>query len=219
MPSYIMICEGFSERAYLQRLQSFLEAQTGEWPVPLLFIPRISVGTDGSEQGGGFYKDVVRCYKAQRRSNPHTSIEVWVDDDIYVRQDSAAERSNRARYMGKPAGIPDFVFSFHNFEDFLVLHLDDAAIQRWHTAFAPAHVARPLHSGDYLSLYKSVIPEYRKGDLSSDFITRESLLRLKANLARPLVSMPADPCFRSFARFLIEQIDAAFPALLVQPVV
>ncbi len=46
----------------------------------------------------------------------------------YFRQDSAAEMSNRASYMGKPVGIPDFAFSFHNFEDLLVLHMDDDAI-------------------------------------------------------------------------------------------
>lgn len=140
-----------------------------------------------------------------------------MDDDIYVRQDSAAERRNRASYMSKTAGIPDFVFSFHNFEDFLALHLDDAALQHWHTSFDPAHVAKPLHSVDYLPLYESVIQGYRKGDLSPDFITKDSLLRLKTNLARPLVPAPAEPGFRSFANFLIGQIDAAFPDLLVPP--
>ncbi|MBM4164092.1 MAG: hypothetical protein FJ222_06595 [Lentisphaerae bacterium] len=215
MPSFIMVCEGRSERAYLQRLQSFLDNQTLAWPVPLRFIPLLPSGRDGSEQGGGFYKDVVKCYKDQSKLKKHPPIEVWVDDDIYVRKGSARERKNRESYLGKPAGIPDFVFSFHNFEDFLALHLDDAAIARWHSAFDPAHVAAPLHSNDYKKLYDSVFPGYRKGDLSPDFITRESLSRLKANLARPLVPPPADPRFRSFARFLIEQIDAAFPDLLV----
>lgn len=214
MPSYIMVCEGFSERAYLQRLQSFLDAQTEDWSVPLRFIPKLPVNSDGDENGGGLYTNVTRCYKQQRKENKKSKIEVWVDHDIYVRQDSAPERRNVASYMGKPAGIPDFVFSFHNFEDFLALHLDDAAIQRWHTAFDPAHVAKPLHSVDYLPLYESVIPGYRKGDLSPDFITRDSLSRMKANLARPLVPTPADPRFGSFARFLIDQIDAAFPRLL-----
>lgn len=65
MASYIMVCEGISERAYLQRLQSFLDDQTAGWPVPLRFIPRLPIGSDGSEQGGGFYKDVIRCYKEQ----------------------------------------------------------------------------------------------------------------------------------------------------------
>ena len=220
MASYIMVCEGISERAYLQRLQSFLDDQTAEWPVPLRFISRLPTSRDGSEQGGGFYKDVVKCYKAQRRSNPRSPIEVWVDDDIYVRHDSARDRKNRASYLGKPADIPDFVFSFHNFEDFLALHLDDDAIRCWHTAFdATGHAARPLHAVQYKPLFDSVLPGYRKGTLAADFITRESLLRLKANLARPLVPAPAEPSFRSFARFLIDQIDATFPDLLAQPLV
>lgn len=217
MPSYIMVCEGRSEFVYLQRLQSYLDTQTADWPVPLRFIPKVPVDSGGEENGGGFYKNVDKCYRQQRRENGTSKIEVWVDDDIYVRQGSPSETSNGANYMGKPAGIPDFLFSSHNFEDFLALHLDEAAIQRWHTAFDPAHVAKPLHSGDYLPLYESVIPGYRKGALPPDFITKDSLLRLKNNLARPLVPVPADPRFRSFAQFLITQIDAAFSDLLAQP--
>lgn len=215
MPSFIMVCEGRSEFAYLQRLQSFLDSQASDWNVPLQFIPKIPANPDGGEKGGGFYRNVSRCYRQQRGQNKNSRIDVWVDHDIYFRQDAEAERANCASYLQKPAGIPDFVFSFHNFEDFLALHLDDAAIARWRTAFAPAHVAKPLHSVDYLPLYQSVIPVYRKGDVSPDFITRESLLRLKANLARPLVPAPADPRFRCFAHFVIEQLDAAFPDLLV----
>lgn len=215
MRSYIIVCEGRSEYAYLRRLQSFLDAQTEVWPVPLLFIPQIPENSDGDENGGGFYTNVSRCYRQQRKDNKKAKIEVWVDDDIYVRQDSVAEIKNRAAYLGKPAGIPDFVFSFHNFEDFLALHLEDAAIQAWHTAFDPDHVAKPLHSEDYMPRFGSVLPGYEKGSLDPDFITHESLLRLKANLSTPLVPAPADPRFQSFARFLIDQIDAAFPTLLI----
>jgi hypothetical protein len=214
MPSYIMVCEGRSEFVYLQRLQSFLDSQASGWNVPLNFIPKIPANPDGDESGGGFYTNVTRCYRRQRNENKKLQIEVWVDDDIYVRQGSARERKNRESCLGKPIGIPDFLFSFHNFEDFIALHLDDAAIECWHTSFDTAHAAHPLHSVDYLPLYDSVFPGYRKGDLPPDFITRESLLRLKANLDRPLIQPSDDPRFRSFARFLIEQIDAAFPALL-----
>jgi len=214
MPRYIMVCEGYSERAYLQRLQSFLDSQTRNFEVPLSFIPKMPVNSDGDENGGGFYGNVTRCYRQQRRDNGTSKIEIWVDHDIYLRQDSAPERRNRASYLGKPTGIPDFLFSFHNFEDFLALHLDEQALQRWHTAFDPLHIAQPLHSGDYLPLYEAVIPGYQKGSLSPDFITCKSLSRLKANLERPLVPIPADTHFRSFAHFLIAQIDAAFPDLL-----
>lgn len=217
MPLFIMVCEGRSERAYLQRLQSFLDDQTECWPVPLQFIPRLPVGGDGSEQGGGYYANILKCFKSERNKNRKSMIEVWVDDDIYIRGDSERERKNRASYLEKPECIPDFRFSFHNFEDFLALHLDDAAIQRWHTAFDPAHAARPLHARDYLPRFEAVFPSYRKGDVSPDFITRDSLSRLKANLASPLVAAPFGPSFCSFAHFLIEQIDAAFPSLLASP--
>ena len=216
MLQYIIVCEGRSEFVYLQRLQSFLESQTGGWCVPLRFIQKLPTNADGDENGGGFYTNVTRCYRQQRKDNKKANIEVWVDHDIYLRQASAPERRNRARYLSKPAGIPDFRFSFHNFEDFLVLHMDDSAVQRWHAAFdSTGHAATPLHSDAYVPHFESVMLGYQKGDLSPDFITKESLLRLKSNLANPLIPAPTDPRFRSFARFLIDQIDAAFPTLLI----
>ncbi len=218
MQQYIIVCEGRSEYVYLQRLQSFLELQAAGWCVPLRFIQRLPKNADGDENGGGFYTNVTRCYRQQRKDNKKAHIEIWVDHDIYLRQTSAPERRNRTRYLSKPAGIPDFVFSFHNFEDFLMLHMDDSAVQRWHAAFdSTGHATNPLHSDAYLPHFASVMPGYQKGDLSPDFITQESLLRLKNNLATPLIPAPTDPCFRNFAQFLIDQIDAAFPTLLVPP--
>jgi hypothetical protein len=208
MSRYIIICEGQSEHAYLQRLQSFLDSKDENWTQPLQFTP-ICESTSN-----GYYDTVVATYRRQSRDNKKTYIKIWVDADIYVRQDSTPERKNRAKYLKKPTGIPDFLFSFHNFEDFLALHLDDTAIQSWHTAFDSTHAAKPLHSHDYLPLYKSVFPGYHKGIIAPDFITRESLLRLKINLDRPLISPPPEPSFRSFAQFLITAIDTEFPALL-----
>ena len=214
MRHYIIVCEGRSERVYLQRLQSFLESKTDEWNV-LCFIPQTPAKSDGAEMGGGFYANVVKCYKQHHRSNKRHQIEVWVDHDIYFRQNSAPERRNRENYLKKPDGIPNFVFSFHNFEDFLVLHMDDMTVQRWRTAFAHAdHAAKPLHSDQYMPLYESIWPGYQKGDLPPNFITKESLLRLKRNLADPLIPKPADTRFRCFAQFLITQIENAFPNLL-----
>jgi hypothetical protein len=69
----------------------------------------------------------------------------------------------------------------------------------------------------YVPHFESVLPGYQKGDLSPGFITQEALLRLKTNLANPLIPAPTDPRFRNFAQFLIDQIDAAFPTLLVPP--
>jgi hypothetical protein len=218
MQQYIIVCEGRSEYVYLQRLQSFLDLQATDWCVPLCFIQKIPRNADGDESGSGFYSNVAKCYKQQRRDNKRANIEVWVDHDIYLRQDSAPEIRNRASYLSKPAGIPDFVFSFHNFEDFLILHLDDAAVHRWHAAFdSTNHVTDPLHSVGYAPHFDTVMPGYRKGDLPPDFITKESLLHLKGNLTKPLIPPPADPRFRHFAQFLIDQIEIAFPTLLAPP--
>jgi hypothetical protein len=210
MPQYIVVCEGRSELVYLQRLQSFLDAQTGPWDVPLRFIPKVPAAA-----GGGFYRNIINCYKDEHKQNKRHHFAIWVDHDIYFRQSSAEERRNSDRFL-KHTGVPTFLFSFHNFEDFLVLHMDDATVQRWHAAFvSTGHSINPLHSEDYMPLFESVLPGYHKGDLSPDFITKESLLRLKINLANPLIPTPDDPRFRCFAQFLVRQIDTAFPALLV----
>ena len=53
MKRYIIVCEGFSEQAYLQGLQSFLDRKTGEWPVPLQFSPKMAKNSDGTDNRHG----------------------------------------------------------------------------------------------------------------------------------------------------------------------
>ena len=213
MKRSIVICEGRSEFVYIQRLQSFLDEQsTSGWGVPLQFFPRMAKNPDGSDKGGGDYKNVVSGYKAQRKDNKRMKIEVWVDYDIYKRND----KNNMTNYRLKPAGIPDFKFSYHNFEDFLVMHMENEKVGVWREQVqSSGHLAAPLHSKDYVVLFDCIMPGYKKGDLSPDFISKESLLRLKRNLQGPIIPPSTDPHCGDFASFLIDQIDEAFPELLV----
>jgi hypothetical protein len=210
MRQYIVICEGRSEYVYLERLQSFLDSQAESWDVPLKLFPKIARNPDGSEKGGGDYKNVITGYKDNRNRNKKSKIEVWVDYDIYLRND----RSNLSNYRSKTTGIPDFKFSFHNFEDFLVLHMANHLIENWHTLVEPTgHFVTPLHSKAYVPIFENIIPGYRKGDLSPDFISKESLLRLKQNIQTPIIRPTVDASFGNFAEFLIGQIDEAYPTL------
>jgi len=135
-----------------------------------------------------------------------------VDYDLYLRNN----RNNRDLYLNKPKGIPDFRFSFHNFEDFLVLHMEKAVIEKWCSFLEPTrHFLEPLHATDYIPLFQQVFPEYAKGDLPSDFITPEALNRLKRNSLHPIITPPADSQFPGFASFLIGQIEEAYPDLFV----
>ena len=78
------------------------------------------------------------------------------------------------------------------------------------------HFTKPLHSDGYLPEIKRIFPIYKKNDLPADFVTLASLRNLKANLAhQPSSSNPHNLAgIRSFAEFLIDQIERAYPGLL-----
>lgn len=209
MPSvrHIIVCEGESEHAYLQRLQSFLEPQTPD--LPLVFsVPRSGIA------GNGTFGVVKSAFNKTRRDNEKSSIQVWVDFDLYHRND----RDCAGEYAAKTSGIPDFLFSFHNFEDFLALHWSGAQLAEWLRYGSSAgrnHFAAPLHADDYLPEIRRLFPDYQKGALSPDFISWASLQNLKANLHHQPSSNPHNlQGIRSFAAFLIQQIEQAYPGKL-----
>lgn len=208
---HIIVCEGESERAYLQRLQSFLDAQPlpdGTFEPPIRFIVGAvaNKGTFGVLEGA--FKKVRKANKTAR------SIEIWTDFDLYHRNDHGCSNN----YAAKTAGIPDFLFSFHNFEDFFALHWSGAQLADWLRYGSPErknHFTAPLHARDYLPEMQRIFPDYQKGTLSPDFISWESLQNLKANLGCQPSSNPHNlQGIRSFARFLIEQIELAYPGKL-----
>lgn len=59
-----------------------------------------------------------QAYRKCRRADKHTQIVIWVDIDIYVRNEGAVEERNAKGYAHK-GELPDFLFSVMNFEDFL----------------------------------------------------------------------------------------------------
>ena len=165
---HIIVCEGESEYAYLQRLGSFLNAQPlpdGTFETPIRFIgPTRAVAKTGS------FRTIKRAFNKTRKENKRApSIQIWADFDLYHRND----RDCAGGYAAKTSGIPDFLFSFHNFEDFLALHWSGAQLAEWLRYGSPAgrnHFAAPLHSKNYEPEIERIFPGYRKGTLSPDFI-------------------------------------------------
>jgi hypothetical protein len=94
----IIVCEGPSEKAYIQELNRYLE----EEDIPLHFIPRSS--------NGGQYSPVVKKYREVRKDNRTARIRIWVDWDRYRRNDNA----DMDNYRKKSNDIPDFLFSYMN---------------------------------------------------------------------------------------------------------
>ena len=121
--AYVIVSEGSSERAYIQQLRSFL---ANKMPVADDFRPRLDLipKVTNNGAGGGQFALVQQTYRKCRKADKRTPIMVWVDADIYVRNESVVEERNAKSYAGKK-NLPDFLFSVMNFEDFLALQNKD----------------------------------------------------------------------------------------------
>jgi len=207
---YIVVYEGESEWAYLQRLQSFLEGlplAAGEFEPPLRFIAPERVNVKN-----GSYTALKRRYNETRGKNKKSMIQVWADFDLYHRNDYRCAEL----YAKKTAGIPDFLFSYHNFEDFYALHADGAQFQAWRAFGVKGHFATPLHSDGYMPEIERIFPSYRKGDLPPDFVNWQSLQNLKNNLSHRPNSNPLGlGALGDFGGFLTGKLQAAYPGMLV----
>ncbi len=210
---HIIVCEGEAEWAYLQRLQAFLDAQPlpdGAFETPLRIIgPEHSVAKTGS------FGKIKSAYNRTRKANTRVrSIQIWADFDLYHRNDYQCADN----YAAKTNGIPDFLFSFHNFEDFFALHFDGGAFDEWLRFGGPGglrHFITPLHSEGYLPEIKRIFPGYGKGGLPPDFVSWDTLRNVKTNMAHQPTSNPHDlKGIRSFAEFLVREIERTYPGSL-----
>lgn len=210
---HLIICEGESERAYLQRLQAFFDQQplpSGSFEPPLrIFAPQNAIAQSGK------FSALTKCYRAVRKENKKApSIRIWTDFDLYHRNDHECA----THYRSKRSTVPDFLFSFHNFEDFLALHLADEPFSRWLEFCRRGHFANPLHSPDYHRKFEPILPVYRKGGLPPDFITWRSLANLQRHrIHQPLPNPAPFDGIDCFADFLIAEIERAYPGRLTPP--
>ena len=209
---HIIICEGKSEWAYIQRLQSFLDnlpLEPGNFEASLRWIcPKRAVTETGT------FGKLKNQYNKTRKENKEASIQIWADFDLYHRN----HKGCADLYVKKTAGIPDFHFSYHNFEDFFALHWEGDQLQEWLKFGAQGHFTIPLHSSDYLTKTEEIFPDYKKGRLPADFISWHTLKNLKRNLIHIPKSNPGNlPGLRCFASFLIAELEHAYPGQLDLP--
>lgn len=198
----IIICEGKSEENYISELNRFFR----ENDIRIILTPK--------PVGAGEYKSVIKTYKNQRTDNKKSKIEIWVDFDIYLRNDNNCMDN----YQKKKQSIPDFLFNHQNFEDFLVLHKDDYTLQNWLDICRKLnHFSTPLHGkGEqgYMNLLENnIFPGYKKGDLPLN-INKDSLVNLlKHNMDKTI------PLKSDFADFLSKIIDTHILKCLVSLVI
>lgn len=215
LPVYKVICEGVSECNYLLHLQRVLNAlpfpEGCFAPLRLIASPKRldpktlkSIGV-----GSGVYGNVISDYQSEFKNNKTLPFIVWVDDDIYVRNDHDCQ----VNYNAKPSGIPDFSFSVHNFEDFLALHHPDDKFEEWKREFAcTTHFNHPLHSVDYMPHYLKVFPDYRKGELPDGFITAETLKNMiRRGRELPLMTSGSLNSTRTFVADLSRILCTVYP--------
>ena len=78
MRTEIIVCEGSSEKAYVQALNRILYRGSDAWPLPA-FRPELA--------GQGCYSSVVKTFKAVVGKNKNARPLIWVDRDIYLRNE------------------------------------------------------------------------------------------------------------------------------------
>jgi len=194
----IVICEGDSEVAYLQQLQSFLYKEAKDFLPLLTFFP-VKVGC-------GYFTNVKSVLRRERQGNRNACCKVWIDYDLYHRNDK------RCMTQYRQSRIKPFYFSYHNFEDFLILHCTENIIKQWKDVFeSTGHFESPLHDVDYKPHFQTLFPDYQKGRMPLDFISWESLRRLKTNLVNRTMPPSSNDDCDDFATFLIAELENAYP--------
>lgn len=177
--TYVILCEGSSEFAYIQILNRILNDNS------------INKSLVAAVIGTGHFSDVEQVYKKQYKKNKKLEKHIWVDEDIYKRND----KYNGTKYSNKDAAIPNFLFNKYNFEDFLVMHLDDDTIDYWEqTLNIKGHFSIPLKAKEYIPLIKEKIKifnNYEKGVLPFD-ITLDNIKQAYSIHQNPNIKFKSD---------------------------
>lgn len=149
----LVICEGQSEYAYIQEINKIIRER------------EIEIVLKAHSAQSGHFNKVQDKYKKVRQNNPKSDCYIWVDNDIYKRND----RNNQQKYSARKNNILAFLFSYYNFKDYLVCHLPREIVINWQDiCIGEQHFQTPLHSDSHLKLLKDNITEftnYEKGDL------------------------------------------------------
>lgn len=159
-----MICEGKSERAYMQELNRFLREQR----IPLTFKAFDAHGGNPS-----CIRAALRHVIMQRRGRGR--VFAMLDADIYWRDNEHL------------SSLPDniiYLFNMWCFEDFLALHYDREMVEKWHeSCVAEGHAEEPQHGPQVAARTRNILCHgYKKGRLPRHFsVSWETLYNLISN--------------------------------------
>ena len=180
----IVVCEGDSEVAYVNELNRLLYRD----PFGFKMLAFRAVCAES-----GHFDRVKRAVKTEKAANPSSRLLVWADYDVYCRNDL----NNRVKYQNRK-GLPDFLFSVMNFEDFLMMHCETPQLKAWtEVCRRHRHFEVPMHAQEYEPLFRDFWPDYQKGDMPFE-LTRQRLEQMFVNLE--ISDMPIRNGFGQYVR-------------------
>lgn len=170
MGRIFVLCEGESEKLYLQYLNIILQNQ---YDADLIIVSRCF-------KGGGVYKALTSNLKrarnklkeVEKKFGPNDFLYIWLDYDCFMRDypENLEEFQNFVKSI-KLGSEFKILWNYMNFEDFLILHYDATKIAELQDKlYNTPHFTCPLHSEEYLPVYCEIIPEYRKAKLPNDLV-------------------------------------------------
>lgn len=185
----IVVCEGDSEVAYVNELNRLLYRD----PFGFKMLAFRAVCAES-----GHFDRIKRVVKTEKAANPSSRLLVWVDFDVYCRNDL----NNRLKYQNRK-GLPDFLFSVMNFEDFLMMHCETPQLKAWtEVCRRHRHFEVPMHAWEYEPLFRDFWPDYQKGDMPFE-LTRQRLEQLFVNL-----EIPDLPIRNEFGQYVRDELAA-----------
>lgn len=185
----IVVCEGDSEVAYVNELNRLLYRD----PFGFKMLAFRAVCAES-----GHFDRIKRVVKTEKAANPSSRLLVWVDFDVYCRNDL----NNRLKYQNRK-GLPDFLFSVMNFEDFLMMHCETPQLKAWtEVCRRHRHFEVPMHAREYEPLFRNFWPDYQKGDMPFE-LTRQRLEQLFVNL-----EIPDLPIRNEFGQYVRDELAA-----------
>lgn len=180
--SYIVLCEGASEVAYITELSKFLQEND------------INISFTAKNAGGGQKSNIEKKLKEVLRQNKNKldNYFIFLDKDIYIRNPKKNTPSARFKEL--------YYFNTYCFEDFLVLHLDKPIVIDWYLAsfqvqqkyFNSPDADTDTEISELLES-KQIFRNYKKGELPPEIkISLASLRKLVDNCNDPEIKFKSD---------------------------
>lgn len=182
--TYYILVEGHSEENYIQRLNGFLrdneydfifESKNLDGCFPKKY--ELLNGEKTYTRIKNKAKELAKQYKKDSK------LIVWLDDDLFKRKQlNKAILEKEICTLNSKNRKFIFCYNSENFEDFLIMHLDDDKFQKWHEiCMEHNHFIEPMMASIYeKEIIDNIIKDYSKKMLPSEIEINENvLLRLK----------------------------------------